>query len=498
MRPESDWEPFYNAVLDDTTHEVDRLLDAFGASLEDWLSDVLNYPIGDNWWDNLNLFASLWAEYGVEIEAESLDKLESLIRTRSDGSGPFAWEKTERRPPIPAAQLGPGIFSVPDSPPPKKGKTAPTEKAGKAQKPDVVAPKPDRKRLPKTGEWIEGKPGNGILKLDELIKLSTGEVVEKVPYRDGMPVFDKWQLKDGDVVIAITGERAFDRSEAEKMWVSKHKGTELAEEFVFHHDGQVTELVTHDGKKVFVGRMQAIPEALNAKLPHIGSASVAKRYTLDSKLAAEVNKLAREGKGPLKAVEKRFRKLIAKQTKRASRLLPIIGGAVAVIDFADNVEAHGVGGAVLRTVPLLGDIVTAYDVGSEIAESIEEQSKEALKEAYNDANEPVRQAHRAARQDTVDAFNKIAATLKVTKQFYTTDEIIDDIKEPIAEFYTTMYLIHFRETHGHPIDYPPNTTPAQAADEGPLDMRRRIAIEKLERDLRRKLQLAPSGPQQLY
>lgn len=492
MNRAHDWQPFYTAVVDDTTDQVDRLAEAFGDSLEYWLDGVLNYPPED-WQSEVRVFAAHWGHYGVEIELDSLVELGRVIQSRVERTGQFAREGEEST----QAQHAPGgggFFSVPDPLEPRKtSNAAVSKKAGKPPQ-GIGAAKPDRPRLPQQGEWIKGKPGDGVFKLNKPIALPDGQLVDKVPYRDGMPFFDQWQLKDGDVMIAITGSQSFDRAQGKTMWDAKHGG-EFPKGFVLHHDGQVTQLVTHDGKQVFVGRMQAVPKALNDGVPHIGSASAARRYTLDSKLAAEVNKLAREGKGPLKALEKRFASMIAKQVKRASRVVPIVSGAVAILDFAENVEAHGVGGAIVRVAPLLGDLVAAYDLGRDVADSIVEQANEKLRRTYRDANEPVRQAHRAARKDTVEAFNEIAATLEVTKQFYRSDEIIRDLMEPMSEFYFTMYLVHFRETHGQPVEYYKGAKPGETTWVGPLEVQKQVAKDKLNRELRKKLQPAPPGPQ---
>src|SRR3546814_9296226 len=69
------------------------------------------------------------------------------------------------------------------------------------------------------------------------------------------------------------------------------------------------------------------------------------------KLASEVNELALKGKGPLMKVAKRFKTLLAKSIKRVGRVVPIVGGILVILDFTENAEAHGVGGALIRSAP---------------------------------------------------------------------------------------------------------------------------------------------------
>ncbi|MEX2333488.1 MAG: HNH endonuclease, partial [Pseudohongiella sp.] len=351
---------------------------------------------------------------------------------------------------------------------------------------------PFGKRLP-AGEWIQGTEGNGVFKLDNPIELSTGDIVKEIEYKKGLPIFDKWAVEGEDIVIAITGKQSFDRSEALNAW-KEHTGKATPEaNFVFHHDGLTTEIGKHKGQTIFTGRMQLVPRELN-ELPHIGAASVARQYTLDPKVAREVNALAMKGKGPLGTIRKRIASRLASQAKNFGKAIPIIGGAITLVFFAEDVEAHGVGGAIVRATPLLGDIVGAYDLGKELAANIREQARENLRAAYADANDPIRLAHTAARRQTAAAFNELAKNIRVTK-YVQPDEMIDAIKEPLDEFYGEVHSI-YKRIHRGKITHPPGAAPANPSEEGAIELRLQRAKEKLDRELRNKLQKPPvSGSQ---
>src|SRR5690606_7143700 len=107
------------------------------------------------------------------------------------------------------------------------------------------------------GKWVNGTEGNGLLRLADPVTLPDGTLVREIPFRNGMPIFDKWAT--GGVMIAMTGNQAFDQAEARRMWQELNPGKPIGEEFLFHHDGQVVELGKYKGKQVFGGRMQLVP-----------------------------------------------------------------------------------------------------------------------------------------------------------------------------------------------------------------------------------------------
>ena len=169
--------------------------------------------------------------------------------------------------------------------------------------------------------------------------------------------------------------------------------------------------------------MQLVPGELNDLLQHIGSASIARRIAsqnpgLARNMATEVNQLAINDKGPLAKVAKRFKSVLGKGLKKVGKALPIIGGVLVILDFAENVEAHGVGGAVLRSTPVLGDLVSLYDVASDLAIEIESRASESIKEYSETVNENSRKAHREAAALTVQEFERISGNVRVTNPYF--------------------------------------------------------------------------------
>ena len=61
-----------------------------------------------------------------------------------------------------------------------------------------------------------------------------------------------------------------------------------------------------------------------------------------------------------------------------ARVIPLVSTGLAIIEFSDNVEAHGVGGAAARAVPVLGDLISAHDLGSELAKQIRDDASAGI------------------------------------------------------------------------------------------------------------------------
>ncbi|REK06732.1 MAG: hypothetical protein DWQ37_22035 [Planctomycetota bacterium] len=269
-------------------------------------------------------------------------------------------------------------------------------------------------------------------KLEKPITIGkTGEVVTHIEFRNGFPVLDKWALPNQDVTIAITGNPDFDRIEARKAW--KHTHGDVPQKVVFHHDGNFTELGKHKNHRIMAGRMQMLPGEFHRVLKHKGSASLARFHYLNEKVAREVNELARKGKGPLVALQRRLAQRVTRSL-RIGRVVPIVGGLITLYFFAEDVEAHGLGGAVVRATPLLGDIVSAADLGRELAAEIRAAARRRIKDAEDRANLPVKAAQRDAAEATSAAFIEIARTLPVTKEYMRLEEIEQAVRDAIRGF----------------------------------------------------------------
>ncbi len=464
--------------------QLERQYDQLAQSMSDFVYSVFSDPHEPPWREELSIFSEYWNERGLRLTQRTLDGLERLIRDEvenADDRRPL--DEFDARADESEFQ---GIFLA-AAPRGRGGKG----KAGKGAVSGAGSGAPRRgtpatTRFPK-GNWIKGAEGNGVLELANPIMLDNGAKVTHVEFMNDYPILDPWALPDEDVVIAITGDNKLDQREARAMR-EQTRGS-LTKGYTYHHDGNFTELAKHRGKKVFAGRMQAVPAALNGLLPHNGSSALARALGVSKDIAREVNELARRGKGPLIKMQRRIATTIARRVSKFGKAIPIFGGLITLYFFAEEVEAHGLGGALVRATPLLGDIVTAYDVGSEIAAQIEQQAEEDLKGAYRAVNDAVTIAHVAAQKATADAFNEIGGRLRITKRYIQPDEVLDALREPLAEFYGEVFTIQMRKREAR-------TEGARPSD-ADIENRIRSATEKLEQRLKAGLQ-EPSPPPPPY
>jgi len=226
--------------------------------------------------------------------------------------------------------------------------------------------------------------------------------------------------------------------------------------------------VTIDGKKtkVLVGKMQLVPTDINRAVFHQGSASVAKKYYQGlgvdvrsvARLAKEEARLAGRSRtvvsralGKIKPgqIAKGLAPLVGRSIARA---IPLVGTGLAVLEFADNVEAHGIGGAVARSTPALGDLISATDLGSDLARQIKDETDEAAGAAQAQRNEPSRRAWEEADEQTVAAYNELAPQIKVTNPPQSGDRggLVDphEIAAALHEYRQEMQHANFKRNVG--------------------------------------------------
>lgn len=98
------------------------------------------------------------------------------------------------------------------------------------------------------------------------------------------------------------------------------------------------------------------------------------------------------------------------------RALPIIGTGLAILEFADNVEAHGVAGAVARATPVLGDLISAHDLGTDLAQQIVNDANAAADANVREINARVNEAWRKANEQTLAAFRQLSPQIRVTNE----------------------------------------------------------------------------------
>jgi hypothetical protein len=107
-----------------------------------------------------------------------------------------------------------------------------------------------------------------------------------------------------------------------------------------------------------------------------------------------------------------------------------------VIFVAESLREQGLAKTAVDFTPVLGDLVGAYEFGSELAEHIETEAKKSLDENLDNINKPPREANAKADEDTIATFKELAATIKVTKPYFAEDTAAH---EQIADALTAFH-----------------------------------------------------------
>jgi hypothetical protein len=333
---------------------------------------------------------------------------------------------------------------------------------------DAVSPNdPTHWYLPSAdkGEWL-GAKGDSAFRLKEPINVN-GRLVREIQYMKGLPVLEKFALPGKTASIVLTGDTKTDIRNAKSAWQELNPGKPLPEGATFHHDllHVAEQTVTNEGKKtkILVGKMHLVPNELHKTVFHEGSASVAYKFyrglgmDIDAvkRLAAKEAPLAGKagsevGRAVKKIVPGKLTKGILPFIGRGvRRVLPIVGTGLAILEFPANVEAHGVAGAVARATPVLGDLISAHDLGSDLAKQITDDANEKLSANLRALNEPVADAWREASQQTIQAFNELAPQIEVTNE-YGQNGLVDpdEIKDALRIYRSEMQHANYMRNAG--------------------------------------------------
>jgi hypothetical protein len=334
---------------------------------------------------------------------------------------------------------------------------------------------PSRWYLPSAdkGTW-SGAKGDSTFRLKTPVEVN-GRLVHEIQYTNGVPILDKFKLPGKTATIILTGESGTDIRNAEAAWKKLNPGKELPKNATFHHDllHAAEETVMIDGKKtkVLVGKMHLVPTDVNDAVFHQGSASVARKYyqgigaeigsierlaQAEASLAGEAGTVVARAASKIKAgkIAKGILPFVGRNVVRA---IPLIGTGLAVLQFADNVEAHGVGGAVARAVPVLGDLISAHDLGSDLAKQIVDDANAAADERHRALNAPVRKAWEKANEQTIAAFNELAPQIEVTNVKQSDADILVDpheVADALRTYRDEMGVAnHLRAIKGKAFDF---------------------------------------------
>ena len=287
------------------------------------------------------------------------------------------------------------------------------------------------------GTWAGGV-GNSKFTLNNPVKWK-GELIKEIPFDQNHPVLDSFEfLKKGDkrVSLLLTGNNTLDQKNARAAWKRLNPNTKIPEGFTFHHDlrSVVEETVSIGGKKVrvLVGHMQLVPDVINRAVAHQGSASIASRLLKDQFVdKVALKKLASDearhgGKTITRAAKRIVRGKIPKSIKSligrtVKATVPVVGTMLTLVTFEQDAEAHGVGGAIARATPVLGDLISVHDFAKELAQEIETEANEKAEKNLGDINKVVAAAWQKANEQTLEAFLELAVEIQVTATVEQTD-----------------------------------------------------------------------------
>jgi hypothetical protein len=297
-----------------------------------------------------------------------------------------------------------------------------------------------------------------------------GKLLHEIPFKEGVPVLDKFVLPGNTATIVLTGDHDTDIRHATEAWRNLNPGQKLPEKATFHHDllnaTEETAIINGKKTKVIVGKMQLVPRDVNKAVFHQGSASVATKYYqglgIDvagvARLAKEEARLAGKSgtiaaRGLKKIKPGRIAKGLTPLVGRSViRLIPLATTGLAVLEFAENAEAHGIGGAIARATPVLGDLISAHDLGSDLAKQIRDETDAAAAQFLSQLNKPSRDAWEEADRQTIDAFNELAPQIRVTNPPRSDGggSLVDprDVADALHEYHHAMQHSNYKWNSG--------------------------------------------------
>lgn len=480
------------AALDEWRRDTNLATADFASDLQKWLAGVLRQMPNDGWRDELRQFVLDARHNGIELSPDSVTSLTAAIeevqsRFLSTRAATELVQATASRPKIarfpPPAPAGHMPVHILAALPAKNVKVA-------------------RNRGPSDlkGKW-KGTPYDSKFELKTAVTLPDKTSVKEVTFIGGLPDFDKWAIPK-DITMVLTGDAEVDRDTAERMWKKIHG--DIPGEHTFHHDARFVEFKTVNGRKVAIGRMQMVPTKLHDAFAHLGSASLARRLTHHAgELTDEAKRLAKElneeflesNRGIIRDTATKFARQIGRGQRSLIRLIPIagkiVGGALILVSFEADAEEHGTAGAIVRATPLLGDLVSAYDLGKEIAQRIEDNAGAALADVMERVNRPVSEARDSAAEHVVENFNELAKSLRVTNPYFEVEQLSD----LVGDYFKRVRDLEMRRFVESSADYPESRYSTRMTTEQYNQELKQID-QAFERELRRVVE--QPGDQQIH
>lgn len=333
------------------------------------------------------------------------------------------------------------------------------------------------------GRWL-GKEGESFFVLKQPIKGSFG-TVDRIEFKGGFPDFDKFRIAGKSPTILLTGDTGVDIDNAKTAW-TKLNGADDLGDVVFHHDAlHVTETVAvlnNKESRVLVGELHPIPREIHEAIYHQGSASIGRRFyeaiDIDQ---TELRKLAKREAAAAKLVRSAAKQIVPGELpdslkphagrRRLGKILPIIGTGLAIYSFADDVRAEGLAKAALNATPVLGDLIAAHELGSEIAREIVDRAEAKAKGEQDKHDSLIFAARKEADMQTVEAFREIAPEIEVTNLPSAERDLVNptEVAEALAAYRARMQIANWhRDVGSKHFDY------SAAAAEAKRDLRNRL------------------------
>jgi len=106
------WQEVYDAIVTNALQSLQVVYDEFNISLQEWLNDILNHPIPEDWRGEVARFVQQTERNGLEILPESIAVIEAIIESCIAGTDEFAEYGPAPRGPARAAPPTQTVASV--------------------------------------------------------------------------------------------------------------------------------------------------------------------------------------------------------------------------------------------------------------------------------------------------------------------------------------------------------------------------------------------------
>lgn len=293
-----------------------------------------------------------------------------------------------------------------------------------------------------------------------------GRLVRDIGYHRGIPILDKHAIAGHTVSVVLTGDSQMDIRNAKMAWQKLNPGKKFPDDTIFHHDllhvAEETTKINGKKTKVLVGKMHLVPRDLHKTVFHEGSASVARKFyqglgtdvnAIKGLALAEAKNAGKAGSLVSRAASKILPRKLIKGVlpfvgRSVVRALPLIGTGISLLEFPENVQAHGLVGAAARATPVLGDLLAAHGLGSELAKQIRDEANAAADAHLRELNKPVADAWQKATEQMLQAYNDLAPNIRVTNN-YGPNGLVDarEISEALQAYRAEMQHANLLKAH---------------------------------------------------